>query len=596
MKILAVTLVLVVTAGVFAACVPDTPPDNGEFDPTDLSVRDYVGDNGIVTAANPYASKVGLDILKSGGNAFDAAVAVAFAIGVAEPDATGLGGGGLMISYNVNTQKSVYYNFREFASLSYDGTKKGEGSKIAVPTQVAGLLAILEEQGTLTRQEVMQPSIDLAENGVVITPELASNMYTYLHKILASGDENVINSFTEGGLDPLGVGDTLIQTDYAETLRLISQHGADAFYTGELASEIVKAIQEAGGYVTAEDMEYAVNNYPKSGEALTGSYGDYSVLTADSPSTGGTMLIEMLNMLEHYKKSGSLTSLGHNSAEYVNLLATVMQLAYGDKEKYIADSAFAEVPTQGLTSKDYAAVRMSKYTAGQAYLGTALNGGTELPYGDPMPYNGNTVKTYRSSVQNSHYSTTSFSVADKYGNLVTFTQTINNFFGSGVVAEGTGFFLNDEIRDFSLNDDSVNAVEAGKQPASYMMPTVLLKNGQPYATLGTPGGSRIPSAMLQVILNMLEFDMDIQSAINAPRFYCYTTTEQDKNSSAKEILIEKALSSLTAQLTEYGYDVTVQGMKDIDSYLGGVQGVKITNEGKLHGAADPRRDGKAFGY
>ncbi|MCM1043194.1 MAG: gamma-glutamyltransferase [Corallococcus sp.] len=588
-KLLSFVLAAILTVTLLAACAPE------EFDPTDLSVRDYVGKNGVVASANPYASKAGLDILKAGGNAFDAAVAVAFAIGVAEPDANGLGGGGVMMSYNADTQKSVYYNFREFASFSYDGQKSGEGTYIAVPTEVAGLLTILEEQGTMTRQQVMKPAIDLAESGVIVTPELAKNISSYAYKLYGCGDTGVEDAFLIDGLDPIAEGSTLVQPQLANTLKLISEKGKEGFYKGELAQKIVARIQELNGYVTMSDMEYAMNNYPKKGDALTGEYGGYSILTANSPSTGGTMLIEMLNMLEHYKTTGLISQLNHNSAEYVNLIATVQQLSYGDKEKYMADSAFVDVPYKGLTSKEYAAERLQKYTAGKAYLGTASNA-DEQPYGNPIPYNGAEVAEYGMSVQDSHFSTTSFSVADKHGNLVTFTQTVNNFFGSGKVAEGTGFFLNDQIRDFSYTEGSINSVEAGKQPASYMMPTVLLKDGKPFATLGTPGGSRIPAAMLQVILNMLEFGMDIQSAINAPRFYCFTTNESNRNDTAKELVIEKSLESLSQTLQSFGYDITVQGYEPIDSYLGGVQGIQLTNKGELHGAADPRRDGKAFGY
>mgnify|MGYP004590867033 CR=1 FL=1 len=588
-RFLSVVLTLVMISGILGACSKEPP-----FDPTDLSVRDYVGENGIVTAANPYASKVGLDVLKAGGNAFDAAVAVAFAISVAEPDATGFGGGGLMLSYNVKTKESKYYNFREFASFSYDGSKTGAASKIAVPTQLAGLARILQDTGTKSLQEILAPSIALARDGVTITPELASNISQNLEKILSSGDAAIEKAFTKDGLDPYGTGDKLIQPDLAKTLQMVSDNGIESFYTGEFAEKLAQSIQDAGGYVTVDDLKYAMDNYPKSGSALTGSYGDYSILTCSSPSTGGTMLLEMLNMLEQYKKTGSLTDLGHNSAEYVNLLATVEQLAYGDKEKYLADTAFVEAPVAGLLNKEYAASRLAKYKAGKAYLGTGLSE-TEQPFGDPTPYQDAKVTLYPSSAQESHFSTTSFSVADREGNLVTFTQTINNFFGSGVVMEGAGFFLNDQMRDFSAAG-SINEPKAGKQPASYMMPTVLLKNGEPYATLGTPGGTRIPSAMLQVILNMVEFDMDIQSAINAPRFFCFTTNETNRSSTTKDILIEKALSNLSAELTAMGYAVNVQGMEEIDSYLGGVQGIQFTNEGKLHGAADPRRDGKAFGY
>ena len=567
------------------------------FDYTDLSVRDYVGKNGIVTAANPYAAKVGLDILQSGGNAFDAAVAVSFAMGVVEPDATGIGGGGLMIAYNVNTGRSLYYNFREFAPQNATADKYQQdytsqcGKAIAVPTQVAGLLTILEEQGTMSRNEVMAPAIRMADEGVVVTPELAAVIYDNFTTLAKSSSETQ-PVFFPNGLDPIEEGELLIQKDLAKVLQNIADNGKSYFYTGEFAQKVVDTIQQAGGYVTMDDMKYAMDNYPVTSEALTGSYNGYDILTVGSPSTGGTMLIEMLNMLEAYGKSASIEQLGHNSPEYINLIATVMQLAYGDKEKYMADTSFVEVPLEGLTNKEYAADRFTKYKAGSAYLGTASG---DVPYGNPWEYQDETATLYADGTSGDHYSTTSFSIIDKDGNIVTFTQTINSFFGTGYVPEGTGFFLNNEINDFSMQPDSINAVAPLKQPASYMMPTVVLKDNKPYVTLGSPGGSRIPSAVLQVLLNIMEFDMNIQDAISAARVYCFTTDDSNSSDTAKDIYIEGALKGLEGQLQAMGYNVLYYGVTEYSSYFGGVQGIKVTDNG-YHGGADPRRDGKALGY
>ena len=269
-----------------------------------------------------------------------------------------------------------------------------------------------------------------------------------------------------------------------------------------------------------------------------------------------------------------------------------MQLAYGDKEKYMADTSFVEVPLEGLTSKEYAADRFTKYTAGSAYLGTAAG---DVPYGNPWEYQDETATLYADGTSGDHYSTTSFSIIDKDGNIVTFTQTINSFFGTGYVPEGTGFFLNNEINDFSMQPDSINAVAPLKQPASYMMPTVVLKDNKPYVTLGSPGGSRIPSAVLQVLLNIMEFDMNIQDAISAARVYCFTTDDSNSSDTAKDIYIEGALKGLEGQLQAMGYNVLYYGVTEYSSYFGGVQGIKVTDNG-YHGGADPRRDGKALGY
>lgn len=612
-KITAIVLCVCLLVGVLAACEPNNPtPDTPQTDYTDLTVRDYKGANGVVTAASPYAAKAGLTVLENGGNAFDAAVAVSFAIGVAECDATGLGGGGLMLAYNVNTQKSLYYNFREFApggvSLSDYSDKLTNNNRCretAVPTQLIGLARILQEQGsgTKTLSDVLQPAIDLAENGLKVTPELATNISDYYGQLLDVGGAQIENVFCPNGLEPLREGETLIQTDLANTLRYIAQNGVEGFYKGELAQKIVDAAQAHGGKLSMEDMQYAYDNYYHDnpdgkfrmvGTPLTGTYkNDYTILTPSSPSRGGTVLIEMLNMLECYQ--GSIKDLGHNSAEYVNLLATVMQLAFGDEQMYIGDANYVSVPTSGLVSKQYAAERFAKYTAGKAYLGTAENNGTELAYGDAWKYDTSATKTenvYQTS--GSHYSTTSFSVADKDGNLVTFTQTINNFFGSRVMPEGTGFFLNNEIKDFAFTEGAANVVAPYKQPASYMAPSVVLYNGQPYLTIGSPGANRIPSALLQVILNMVEFDMNVADAIAAPRAHCFATSQADVSKTSKVINVENSLG-LVSELEKMGYDVTVQGITPIASYFGGVQAIQVTSDG-YHGAADFRRDGKALGY
>ena len=595
LKIISITVALSVLFGT-AGCTGGALPENYDF--TDLTVRDFVAENGIVAAANPYAAKAGLDILKAGGNAFDAAVATSFAIGVAECDASGIGGGGLMLAYNVNTKKSLFYNFREFAPANVDTnleayakiTAKNSCIETGAPTLVAGLLTVLDEQGSqnVTKRQIVQSAINLARDGVPVTGELATNIRESSDKLRR--DKKVWALFSDG-IEGLSEGDKLVQTDLANTLEYIATHTKEEFYTGEIANKIVETVAARGGALTMNDMRYALENYPKKGEALSGSYKGYDILTASSPSTGGTMLIEMLNMLECYDKE--IASLDNGGAEYINLISTVMQLAYGDKEKYMADAAFSSVPTKGLISKAYAAERFKNYKEGSAYLGV---GAGENPFGNPYPFNDGAASVeYEYAESASHYSTTSFSVIDRFGNMVTVTQTINNFFGSGVVPEGTGIFLNNQLKDFTFKSGSVNEISPLKQPASYTMPTVLLKDGKPYATLGSPGASRIPAAVLQVILNMTEFGMNMQEAIAAPRVFCFTTKESDANSVKKTIEIEKSLELLVPSLTAMGYEPSINSIKSVDAYFGGVQGIKVEN-GRYHGGADPRRAGKALGY
>lgn len=607
-------LLLVFSVFTLVACKGgEDGPDQPDYDFTDLSVRDYVGKNGVVAAANPYAAKAGLDVLQAGGNAFDAAVAVSFALGVVEPNASGLGGGGILVAYEASTGGYISYNFREFVpgdgvasafpkkDADIDGGVKSSG----VPTQVAGLLEIQENHGSLTRQKVMEPAINYANNGVKVTPELASAINENWDKVVGTSGDQTYDIFTSDGFTPLKAGDTLVQENYGNVLEEISEKGAAGFYTGWVADAIVASQEALGGLISHDDLLYAMENYPKVETPVVGNYRGYDIASANIPSSGGIILIEALNMLEHY---GDLAALGHNSPEYINAIATAMALAYGDKRKYIADDEFVDVPVSGLINKVYAQSRWDEvYRPGKAFLGRhAVGGSTSDDYGNPWDYvsdNLNIGMIYDDSHDYiEHYSTTTFSICDKYGNIVSVTQTINYFFGNGVVPENCGFFLNNELSSFSFTTSSVHYIEPYKQPVSHIMPTIIMKDGNPWATLGSPGGLRIPSAVIQVVLNLIDFDMDIQSAISAPRIYTYAAGSDDKgaNINMKDLYVEKGIvadNSMKSALTAMGYYVIPTGEKEVDLYFGGVQGIRFNHdEGTMHGGADIRRDGKALGY
>ena len=610
-------LLMVLSTFTLVACKGGNDNDNDEpeqpFDFTDLSVRDYVGENGVVAAANPYAAKAGLDVLQAGGNAFDAAVAVSFALGVVEPNASGLGGGGILVAYEADSGDYVSYNFREFVpglgkASAYNGDADIDGGikSSGVPTQVAGLLEILENHGVKTRQEVMAPAINYAENGVTVTPELASAINDNFSKITISRKE-VNDVFTSDGFDPLVAGDTLVQEDYAKVLKEISDKGAEGFYKGWVADAIVACQEEFGGLITHDDLLFAMNNYPKVETPVQGSYRGYDIASANLPSSGGIILIEALNMLEHY---GDIASLGHNTPEYLQKIVTAMSLAYGDKRKYSADDEFVKVPVSGMLSKQYAASRWDEvFVDGQAFLGRHADGGSSADdYGDPWAYDTSSqnLAIYDDSHDYiEHYSTTAFSVTDKDGNIVSVTQTINYFFGNGYVPHGCGFFLNNELSSFSFSGSSVHYIQPYKQPVSHIMPTIIMKDGNPWATLGSPGGLRIPSAVIQVVLNLIDFEMTIQEAIAAPRVYAYASGSSDVGinngfANTKDLYVEKAVikdPAVKAALEAMGYYVIPYGSGDIDLYFGGVQGIRFNyDEGTIHGGADPRRDGKALGY
>ncbi len=635
------------TAGLLAcsmvlacSCKPDNPDNEkpADNDPyaeesvyTDLSVRSATGTHGAVTSANAYASKAGYDILRAGGNAFDAAVAVAFAIGVTEPYASGIGGGGVMTAYNASTGKYVFYNFREFlpGTATYKNYVDAVGSKIpttgiysaGVPTQVAGLCSIVEDFGKLSLAQDLAPSIKLAEEGFVIAETLADNIN--ISTFAEYGLEEAVKTFSyEGeGIESLTVGDRLIQQDYANVLKEIAENGAAGFYTGWVAQAIVEASESRNGFITQADLAYAMNNYPKKGEPLSTTYNGYDIYTANTPSSGGIILTEALNMLSHYceKNNTTLAAIGNNTPEYIHLIGTALQLSFADKRHYIADNGinpatnepFVNVPIAGLANKDYAAQRFDKFYNPNDTIRLTSSYDWGGASGDKSPWEyQQTAKTeYGVDVHEDDNGTTSFSVADSEGNIVSFTQTLNHFWGSYVAPSKCGFFLNDQLTSFSVKEkatDSVHYIAPYKQPVSHIMPTIILKDGKPYATLGSPGSMRIPSAVLQVILNLVDFDMDIQEAINNNRIHSYCVQTADSTSMSggatymtHKLIYTESLAAAKEQLEAKNY--YVYGYGALNNFFGGVQGITFNynSDGSfasLMGGADPRRDGKALAY
>jgi gamma-glutamyltranspeptidase/glutathione hydrolase len=594
-------ILLLLLAFTIVGCKKGGDDKGGDQEPdfTDLSVRDVISSNGVVSAASPYAAKAGLDVLKAGGNAFDAAVAVSFALGVVEPNASGIGGGGIMVAYEAKTGQFISYNFREFVPAAGEASAfpnrdadVDDGIKASgVPTQVIGLLTVLENHGNLDRQTVMAPAIRYAKDGFPVTPELANAISENFNKVMRSKEETK-NVFADMGITPLQEGDLLVQANYGKALEMIAQQGASAFYEGEIADAIVALQEEKGGLITHDDLLYAMNNYPIMEQPIQGTYRGYDIATVTSPSSGGMILLEALNMLEVY---GVISGMKRDSAELLHVLAVAQQLAYGDKRKYIADTKFVDVPIAGLINKQYAAERWQKFDPARAYLGR--NQG-DNDYGNPWPYN-----TTRQTVSfepvdyDEHYSTTTFSVVDKEGNIVSVTQTINYFFGNGLVVPGFGFFMNNQLSGFSFTSSSASYIQPYKQPVSHIMPTIVMKDGNPYATLGSPGSMRIPAAVLQVLINMIDFGMNIQEAIEYPRIYCYAVGSDETYTNKKDLYLEQAFDDdVRDGLRALGYNLIFQGSGDIDLYFGGVQGVRFIDGNKMHGGADPRRDGKALGY
>lgn len=539
--------------------------------PLNLYSRNVEAKNGVVAAAKPEASQVGVEILKKGGNAVDAAVATGFALGVLEPNASGLGGGGFMIIRMAKTGKTVVIDFRETAPkystasmykfdaegktvLNQENTVGGKAS--GVPGEVAGLLTALENYGTMKRAQVMQPAIDLAEKGIPVTVNLAQIITDEYDKINKFEATSAI--YLKDGL-PYEVGDTIINKDLANTLKLIQKGGKDAFYKGELAKKIAVEVQKQGGIITVEDLK---NYKVEVREPVEGTYRGYRIISTPPASSGGTHVIELLNIMENF----DLKKMGDNTPETWHAWTEAMKLMFADRSKYMADTGFVKVPLKGLTSKEYAKELFKKIDMTKP--------ATAVEAGDPWRYESG--------------STTSFSIMDKHGNMVAVTKSINYFFGSGVTIPGTGIIMNNHMDDFVLKPGSANSIEPGKRPLSSMSPTLVLDpQGRPFMTLGSPGATRIITTVAQTISNVIDHGMNMQQAIMAPRIF----SMQSGTVKLEGRVSIKSYEDLKAK----GHQVELKN--DYDPYFGGVHAVLMDyNTKTLQGGADPRRDGQAAGF
>lgn len=545
--------------------------------------RDATGKNGAVASCNWYASKAGLEILKEGGNAFDAAAAVAYTLGVAEPYFSGLGGG-FMTIYSAKDDKVSVLDFRETApaaanaqmwldengkmeQFSLDGVNNlGDksvigGLSVAVPGEVAGFEYLLDNYGSdaVSRQQIFQPAIDTANNGYVVGVTFKEELDSEYTGIAAN--ETLSNIYLDESGLPYEVGDVIKNPDLAKTLQLIADGGKDAFYTGDMAQAMVDAVAAWGGNMTMEDL---ANYEVKVREPVVGHYKDYTIYSLPPASSGGTHLVEILNILENYD---DMDKIGVNSAEYVHRFSEAFKIAFADRAQYMADTDFADVPLAQLTSKDYAAERYSEIT----------------------DKSGSYVAVEPEELE--HYATTSFSVVDQWGNMVACTKTINYGFGSKVGVPGYGFIMNDEMDDFSADPESVNCAEGGKRPLSSMSPSIVLyPDGSPYMTIGSPGATRIFPTIAQVIERMIDYNMDIQDAIDCARIY----DNASENICYESGGVNPITPEVAKELQDRGHEVTDKGEWQL--FFGGVQGISIGKDGTLRGGADPRRDGKALAY
>jgi len=582
-KLLALILAMAMALSL-AACAPATSgpavseeevwsstDENGNLK---LTERDDIGENGMVTTANVYATMAGLEVLEQGGNAVDAAIAISYALGVCEPNASGLGGGGFF-NIHMADGREVVIDYREVAPMAQDaytwldenGEVKNNGTAnsvgglaVGVPGTVAGLEYALENYGSgkLTRQQIMQPAIDMAREGYKAGGTLVGAMNDYYDYMVT--DYKVLGDYYLKDGMPYEIGDVITNNDLAATLEKIAEGGKDAFYTGEIAQAIVDTVASYGGVLSMEDL---ASYEPAIREPVKGTYRGYEIVSCPPASSGGTHIVEVLNILENY----DIASLGVNTAESIHLWSEALKACFADRGAYMADTAFADVPLAGLTSKEYAKTIADKITEESQSWNA----------GEPGAYEGN--------------STTAYSVADKDGNIVSVTQTIECFWGCKIAIPGYGFIMNDQLHDFDTNPESVNKLEGGKKPLSSMSPTIVLDaEGNAFMSLGSPGGLRIWPTVAQVISNVIDHGMNMQDAIDCARIYergnadgiCYEPAGENAPTA-------ETLAALAAQ----GHALTEKGAWDL--YFGGCQGILFTDKG-IEGGADPRRDGKAIGF
>lgn len=531
----------------------------------------------MVGSTDVHASRAGIDILRAGGNAVDAAVAVGFALAVTHPAAGNLGGGGFMVIRFADGRQTVI-DYRETAPgratrdmyLDEQGEPVAERSRVGplaagVPGSVAGLTYAHRRYGRLPLAQVMAPAIALARDGFEVSWALSESL-AGAQSLLSRFPESLRVFYRPDGTAPQP-GDRLVQPDLARTLELIAQRGPDAFYKGPIADLIVAEMERSGGLITKEDL---AAYEPREREPIVGTYRGHQIVAPPPPSSGGIALVQLLNILEAYP----LRDYGHNSSRSIHLVAEAARRVYADRSKWLGDPDFFEVPVAGLISKAYAASLREGISETRATPSEMVQPGTPLDY--------------------EHAETTHYSVVDADGNAVSTTTTINGSYGNGQVVPGAGFLLNNEMDDFSakpgapnmfgLLGGEANAIAPGKRMLSSMTPTIVVKDGATRLVLGSPGGSRIITTVLQVILNVIDHGMTVQEAVDAPRFH--HQWQPDVIRLERIGFPEDVVTALTAM----GHATTV------GDDMGDVHAIMIDDTGLRLGASDPRMDGQTLGY
>ncbi|KTC62690.1 gamma-glutamyltranspeptidase [Pseudomonas fluorescens ABAC62] len=543
------------------------------------------GENGMVVTAQHLATHVGVDVLKAGGNAVDAAVAVGYALAVVYPAAGNLGGGGFMTVQLADGRKT-FLDFREKAPLAAtanmyldkDGNViEGLSAKghlaVGVPGTVSGMELALSKYGTLKRAQVITPAIKLAENGFALEQGDVDLLHTATGEF--EKDKDLRGIFLHDG-QPMQVGQKLVQKDLAKTLKEISAKGTDGFYKGWVAKALVDSSQAGKGIITQADLDaYKTRELAP----IECDYRGYHVVSAPPPSSGGVVICQIMNILEGYP----MADLGYHSAQGLHYQIEAMRHAYVDRNSYLGDPDFVKNPIEHLLDKNYAAKLRAAIEPQKAGDSQAIKPGV-------APHEGN--------------NTTHYSIVDKWGNAVSVTYTLNDWFGAGVMASKTGVILNDEMDDFTVKvgvpnmyglvQGEANAIAPGKAPLSSMSPTIVTKDGKAVMVVGTPGGSRIITATLLTILNVIDYKMNIQEAVDAPRFHQQWMPETTN-------LETFAVSPDTQKILEsWGHKFAgPQDANHLAAILVGAPalGGKPVGNNRFYGANDPRRNtGLSLGY